>query len=104
MVLKTLYVTEKAEMLQGLVDAKSNPSVAACNTVKYVFEVHHDANKHEIKKHVESTYGCSVIKVNTITLPRKKKRVRGSFKQGETSRVKKAVVTLKEGDRIKFED
>ena len=105
MVLKTLYVTEKAEMLQGLVDAKSNPSVARCNTMKYVFLVHPDASKHEIKRAVEENYtNCKVLRVNTITLPRKKKRVRGSFKHGETSQLKKAIVTLREGDRINFED
>ena len=106
-VLKTLYVTEKSEMLQGLVDAKSNPSLARCNTVKYVFLVHPDANKHQIKAAVEEAYAaqkCRVLKVNTITLPRKKKRVRGSARQGETSQLKKAIVTLREGDRINFED
>ncbi len=106
-VLKTLYVTEKTEMLQGLVDAKSNPSLKRCNTVKYVFLVHPDANKHQIKQAVEEAYAaqkCKVLKVNTITLPRKKKRARGSSKQGETSQLKKAIVTLREGDRISFED
>ncbi len=105
-VLKTLYVTEKSEMLQGLVDAKSNPCLARFNSVKYVFLVHPDANKHQIKVAVEEAYAaqnCKVVKVNTITLPRKKKRVRGSARQGETSQLKKAIVTLREGDRINFE-
>ena len=107
MVLKTLYVTEKTEMLQGLVDAKSNPSLKRCNTAKYVFLVHPDANKHQIKLAVEEAYAaqkCKVIQVNTITLPRKKKRSKGSMKYGETSQLKKAIVTLREGDRISFED
>lgn len=106
-ILKTLHVTEKSEMLQGLVDAKSNPSLARCNTIKYVFLVHPEANKHQIKKAVEEAYAaqkCRVLKVNTITLPRKKKRVRGRAKQGETIQLKKAIVTLREGDRIIFED
>lgn len=107
MVLKTLHVTEKAEMLQGLVDSKSNPCIARCNTAKYVFLVHPDANKQQIKVAVEEAYAaqnCKVIKVNTITLPRKKKRVRGSAKQGSVAQLKKAIVTLREGDRINFED
>jgi large subunit ribosomal protein L23 len=106
-VLKTLHVTEKSEMLQGLVDANSNPSLKRCNTAKYVFLVHPDANKHQIKQAVEEAYAsqkCKVVKVNTITLPRKKKRVRGSAKQGETNQLKKAIVTLREGDRIIFEE
>src|SRR3990167_1409114 len=107
MILKTLYVTEKTEVLQGLVDAQSNPSVKRCNQVKYVFLVHPDANKHQIKKAVEEAYAaqnCKVAKVNTITLPRKKKKARGSMREGVKSQLKKAIVTLREGDRISFED
>ena len=84
-------------MLQGLVDANSNPSLKRCNQAKYVFLVHPDANKHQIKVAVEEAYAaqnCKVVKVNTITLPRKKKRVRGRAKHGETNQLKKAIVTL----------
>lgn len=105
-VLKTLYVTEKASVLSGLVENTSNPCVAKCKTAKYVFLVEPDANKVEIKKAVEEAYKdqkIRVLKVNTITLPRKQKRSRGQRKMGTTSIVKKAVVTLHEGDQIDFE-
>lgn len=106
-VLKTLYVTEKTEMLQGLVDANSNRSLKRCESAKYVFLVDLNANKYQIKEAVEEAYAaqnCKVESVNTITLPGKKKRSRGSVKQGKTGQLKKAIVTLRKGDRIIFED
>lgn len=59
---------------------------------KYVFEVDRRANKTEIRQAVEKLFGVKVAKVNTIQVPRKKKRV-GRF-VGYTSARKKAVVTL----------
>lgn len=59
---------------------------------KYVFEVDRRANKTEIRQAVEKIFGVSVLKVNTIRVPRKPKRVGRSF--GYTSERKKAIVTL----------
>ncbi len=106
MILKGVHVTEKASVIQGLVDAESNPCLKRCKTPKFVFVVDPKANKSEIKKAVESFFEkqeITVIKVNTITLPRKKKRVKGTRKMGTTDLVKKAIVTLKEGDVLNLE-
>lgn len=105
-VLKSVHVTEKAGVLQELVDSESNPCVAKCKTAKYVFVVNPSANKCEIKVAVEEAFkekNIKVLKVNTIVLPSKEKRARRSRKMGKTSQIKKAVVTLREGDRLDFE-
>lgn len=104
--LKAIHVTEKAAVLQGLVDAESNPCVKRCQSQKVVFRVDSKANKVEIRRAVEEFFSeqkITVKKVNTITLPRKKKRMRGAKKMGYTAQIKKAVVTLKEGDRLDLE-
>ncbi len=66
---------------------------------KYVFCVNKRANKHQIKKAVETIYRVHVKKVNIINMPRKKKRYRFRI-EGYTSGIKKAIVTLQEGERI----
>lgn len=71
---------------------------------KYGFRVDKNANKVEIKKAVEQMYNVSVINVNTSTLPGKKKSryTKGGIIKGATGSFKKAIVTLKEGDKIDF--
>ena len=59
---------------------------------KYTFEVAADAGKIEIKKAVEEIFGVKVMKVNTIKLPGKWKRM-GVY-TGKTAAKKKAIVTL----------
>lgn len=65
---------------------------------KYLFHVSDRANKIEIKRAIEEIYSVKVAEVNTITVPAKRKRVRQEF--GHTTPWKKAVVTLKEGQKI----
>lgn len=65
---------------------------------KYVFDVLPKATKPEIKAAIESLFDVTVTKVNTLTLPRKKRRV-GRF-MGYKAQYKRAIVTLKEGDSI----
>ena len=59
-----------------------------------------DANKNEIKDALKAIFNVTAIKVNTTTVVSKPKR-RGVF-QGSTTSYKKAVITLKEGDKIDF--
>ena len=65
---------------------------------KYIFWVDNKANKVEIRDAVESIYKVKVEKVNTLNVKGKPKRVR--YTVGMTSGWKKAVVTLKEGNKI----
>ena len=67
---------------------------------KYVFRVANDANKIQIKQAVEEIYNVTVKKVNTINTLGKWKRVR--YKEGKTPDWKKAIVTLKQGDKIEI--
>ena len=68
---------------------------------QYLFNVHPDANKIEIKKAVEEMFKVNVVQVNTMNRLGKLKRDR-KFKYGRRSSVKRAVVTLKAGDKIEL--
>ena len=65
---------------------------------QYVFEVVPKATKPDIKAAIESLFDVKVTSVNTARPPRKKKRV-GRF-LGFKPQIKRAIVTLKEGDAI----
>lgn len=66
---------------------------------EYVFEVHADANKIEIRHAVEQLFGKKVADVRTMNYKGKPKR-RGRAVAGRTAHWKKAVVRLKEGEKI----
>ncbi|WP_430449515.1 50S ribosomal protein L23 [Rhodophyticola sp.] len=63
-----------------------------------VFEVAIDANKPAIKQAVEALFGVKVKAVNTTITKGKSKRFRGQL--GRRKDVKKAYVTLEEGNTI----
>ncbi|RJP28889.1 MAG: 50S ribosomal protein L23 [Candidatus Omnitrophota bacterium] len=65
---------------------------------KYLFLVRNDANKTEIKRSVEEIYKVKVKNVNTLVETGKSKRVR--YQLGRTPDTKKAIVTLKKGEKI----
>ena len=67
---------------------------------QFAFEVDQRANKIQIKESVEKSFKVSVLKVRTMNVRGKKKRL-GRY-QGLKSSWKKAIVTLKEGDTIEF--
>lgn len=64
----------------------------------YTFEVDPRSNKEEIRDAVESVFDVHVLKVNTMN--RKGKTKRTGYKLGRRKNVKRAVVTLAEGDSI----
>ncbi|WP_353199440.1 50S ribosomal protein L23 [Sandarakinorhabdus sp.] len=63
-----------------------------------VFQVARDATKPQIKAAIEALYGVKVLAVNTLVAKGKTKRWRGQ--EYRRSDVKKAVVTVADGDRI----
>ncbi len=65
---------------------------------RYTFEVAKQANKIEISQAVESIFGVTVLKVNTMSVKGKPKRVR--YAKGYSRSWKKAIVTLAEGETI----
>jgi large subunit ribosomal protein L23 len=71
---------------------------------KYAFEVEKTANKVEIRKAVEKLYGVTVEHVATMRTQGKlkSKYTKSGAVTGRTASMKKAIVTLKEGDVIDF--
>ncbi|MDP2938807.1 MAG: 50S ribosomal protein L23 [Candidatus Omnitrophota bacterium] len=65
---------------------------------KYLFEVSLKANKIQIKRAIELIYKVKVKSVNTLVVVGKLRRVRQEL--GRTPNWKKAVVTLREGQKI----
>ena len=65
---------------------------------KVVFRVAEDASKDEIAAAIEALFSVTVVKVNTLVTKGKTKRFRGI--PGRRSDVKKAIVTLQEGQSI----
>ncbi|MFN8698262.1 MAG: 50S ribosomal protein L23 [Flavobacteriales bacterium] len=71
---------------------------------KYGFIVDKAANKIEIKKAVEKTYGVTVMKVNTLRYDGKQKSryTKTGIISGRSAGYKKAIVSLQAGDAIDF--
>ena len=67
---------------------------------KYTFEVARGANKPQIKEAVEKAFKVKVADVNVIHMPGKMRRA--GRRRGMTPSWKKAVVTLKEGNKIEL--
>ena len=68
---------------------------------QYTFEVFKGANKHAIAEAVEATFKVTVRRVNTQNYRGKNKRGRAG-QPSMTSDFKKAIVTLKAGDKIEL--
>jgi large subunit ribosomal protein L23 len=85
-VLRRPLVTEKGTTLQAM--------------GKYAFEVADDANKVQVKQAVEKSFKVTVTAVNIMTVRGREKRV--GRRQISGSPWKKALVTLKTGDKIQI--
>ena len=83
-------------IIKPLVTEKSTHQQATRNA--YAFQVHRDANKHQIKDAVEKLYDVKVVDVRTMN--RKGKPRRTKVKMATTSAWKRAVVVLDENSRI----
>jgi len=67
---------------------------------QYAFEVDRKANKVEIQSAIERLFKVNVVGIRTCNILGKMKRL--GRKHGKRPDWKKAIVTLKEGDRIDF--
>jgi large subunit ribosomal protein L23 len=76
----------------------SEKSYGLLDDNKYTFVVAPSANKTQIKIAVEQVFGVRVTSVNTMNRQGKRKRTRAGF--GKRADVKRAIVTLAEGDTI----
>ncbi len=88
--------TLRDTVIRPLITEKSS---AAYQTRKeYAFEVHPEANKHQIRNALELQFGVHVTAVRTMQM-RRREVSRGRIR-GNTPRWKKAIVTLKEGESL----
>jgi large subunit ribosomal protein L23 len=80
----------------------SEKSYAMSNDRVYVFDIDKSVNKHEVAKVVAETYDVTVTNVRTIIVKGKTKRLYRNrrYETGRRADLKKAYVTLKEGDAI----
>lgn len=85
-IIRRVRLTEKASALQ----AKDN---------SYVFAVEPRANKVEIRQAIERIFNVKVERVNTMNCGGKVRRAR-TKQEGRTSDWKKAIITLKKGNKI----
>jgi len=85
-ILRRPYITEKSTAFQG--------------QNKYVFEVTLKANKHQIKQAVEKAFNVRVRQVHIIR-QRGKVKYMGRFRSRSPD-TKKAIVTLRPGDKIEL--
>ena len=71
---------------------------------RFGFVVDKKANKVQIKKAVEATYGVKVVDVNTMNVrpDRSTKYTKSGLISGKTTAYKKAIVQVKEGETIDF--
>lgn len=76
----------------------SEKSYGLLDNNAYTFIVHPGANKTEIRQAVEQIWDVNVLSVNTINRKGKKKRFR--FTEGKRANTKRAIVKLREGDKI----
>jgi large subunit ribosomal protein L23 len=65
---------------------------------KYTFEVMQGVNKVEIKKAIEELFDVTVVSINVINVRKKPRRV--GKHDGFTAAVRKAIVTLQEGQTL----
>ncbi len=80
----------------------SEKSYSLMDAGVYTFTVHPSASKPEICDAIEAIFGVTVTKVNTLNRPGKTTRSRRSNRMGRKPASKRAIVTLKAGDRIEL--
>lgn len=86
-VVRRPLITEKSSLQKELFD-------------KYAFEVNSDANKNQIREAIEALFKVHVTDVKTICVRGKYRRVGRNM--GKRSNWKKAIVTLKKGEKIEW--
>ncbi len=80
----------------------SEKSLNDVSKSRFTFKVAKSANKYDIKKAVEDKFKVNVLNISTINMKGKEKSIRSRTKVSKVTNggYKKAVVTLKEGQKI----
>lgn len=88
-IIKSLRLTEKSNRLSSEVN-------------QYTFEVFDDADRVSIRRAVEKVFKVDVTRVNVLRVKPKVSRNLRTGRAGRKSGYKKAIVTLKAGDKIEI--
>ena len=91
----------QADKILKLVRLSEKSNKLSSELGQYTFEVYGHANKHQIAQAVEQTFKVTVNRVNTMTYRGKNKKSR-TGRPTVGSDFKKAIVTLKQGDKIEL--
>lgn len=91
----------QADKILKLVRLSEKSNKLSAELGQYTFEVHGHANKHQIAQAVEDTFKVTVRRVNVMNYRGKNKKTRQG-RPSVGSDYKKAIVTLKTGDKIEL--
>lgn len=88
-------------IIEPIISEKSN-TLRDSEVKKYTFRVNLDSNKHEIMCAVKELFGVMPVACNTVVYAGKPKAShgKGGMNAGNRSGYKKAIVTMKKGDKI----
>lgn len=92
----------KQILIKPVISEKSE--ILTAKDGQYTFVVNAAANKVEIRKAVESSFGVSVESVRTMNMPSKSKvrNTKSGMVRGSVSGYKKAIIALSAGEEIDF--
>ena len=102
---KTVQETTRADRAPIVRPLVTEKSIAQTALSQYSFAVAHDASKQRIKAAVEGLFKVKVLRVNTVSVKGKRKHdVRRRTRKPTVQRSdwKKAIVTLRQGDKIEL--
>jgi large subunit ribosomal protein L23 len=79
-------------------------AVSAAETGKYTFEVDIKASKAEVMRELKRLYNVDPLEAKIMVMPGKRVRISKTFRFTKTLKWKKAVVSLKSGQKIDLFD
>ena len=82
----------------------SEKSMTDVSKGRYTFSVDTHANKNEIRKEIERKFKVNILKISTITVKGRKMKSGARRLEISKSPSKKAIVTVKEGQKISIFD
>lgn len=87
-------------LIKPMITEKSVALSQAYN--RYIFEVTMEASKGSVADDIKSFFGVDVVEVRTIVMPGKSKRLGKTNRYSVRKNWKKAIVTVKSGQKIDF--
>ena len=91
---------EQRDIVKRVILSEKGSKLSTLN--QYFLEVDQKATKPEIRKAVEAVFGVHVLKVRTANMKGGLRYLRGTRRQVREATWKKAIVTVREGERIEL--